>query len=345
MLSFFRHRTKEGAPVPVNKSLLKYLSGSLTRMLLLLASASMLSFFLVTASPMNAVDAFLGEINVSDEQRAHIEEQWDLDKPPLQRYVIWAKRALHGDLGRSVSLHQPVASVLRERFKASLLLMGTAWTLSGALGLVLGVAAGTYRDSWLDKIVRTFSLVLASTPTFWIGLLVLVVFAVELRWFPLGLSIPIGRLASEVTWGERLHHLVLPALTLSITGVANIALHTRQKLIDVLESEYVVFARARGETLGQIIRRHGLRNIALPAVTLQCASVSELFGGSVLAEKVFSYPGLGATAVEAGLHADAPLLMGIALFSVLFVFAGNLAANLIYGFVDPQIREGGRSSV
>jgi peptide/nickel transport system permease protein len=113
-------------------------------------------------------------------------------------------------------------------------------------------------------------------------------------------------------------------------------------LIDVMESEYVLFARARGESLGQVVRRHGLRNIALPAVTLQCASVSELFGGSVLAERVFSYPGLGNTAVEAGLHADAPLLMGIALFSVLFVFAGNLTANVIYGVVDPQIREGER---
>ncbi|MBQ4491243.1 MAG: ABC transporter permease, partial [Pyramidobacter sp.] len=160
---------------------------------------------------------------------------------------------------------------------------------------------------------------------------------------PLGLSMPIGRVAAEVTWAQRLHHLILPALTLSITGVANIALHTRQKLVDVLDSEYVVFARARGETKAQIVRRHGLRNISLPAVTLQCASVSELFGGSVLAERIFSYPGLGSTAVEAGLHADAPLLMGIALFSVLFVFAGNLTANVLYGLLDPQIREGGKA--
>ena len=326
----------------MNKGLLKYLSGSLGRLLLLVVSATALSFWLITASPMNAVDAFLAEVNVSDEQRAHIEEQWDLNKPATERYFKWAKNALNGDLGQSITYHIPVSSVLKERFKASLLLMSAAWVLSGVLGFALGILSASFKDSWLDRVIRTFCLVLAATPTFWLGLLMLVVFAVVLQWFPLGLAMPIGRVAAEVTWAQRLHHLILPALTLSITGVASIALHTRQKLVDVLESEYVVFARARGETLGQIVRRHGLRNISLPAVTLQCASVSELFGGSVLAERIFSYPGLGSTAVEAGLHADAPLLMGIALFSVLFVFAGNLTANVLYGLLDPQIREGGK---
>ena len=327
----------------MNKGLLKYLSGSIGRLVLLLVSATALSFWLITASPMNAVDAFLAEVNVSDAQRAHIEEQWDLNKPAAERYVKWAKNALRGDLGQSITYHIPVSSVLKERFKASLLLMSAAWVLSGVLGFALGILAAVYKGSWLDRIIRTFCLVLAATPTFWLGLLMLVVFAVMLQWFPLGLSMPIGRVAAEVTWAQRLHHLILPALTLSITGVANIALHTRQKLVDVLDSEYVVFARARGETKAQIVRRHGLRNISLPAVTLQCASVSELFGGSVLAERIFSYPGLGSTAVEAGLHADAPLLMGIALFSVLFVFVGNLTANVLYGLLDPQIREGGKA--
>ena len=325
----------------MNRGFLKYAAGSLGRLVLLLVSAAMLSFFLVTASPMNAVDAFLAEVHVSQEQRAHIEEQWDLDKPAPWRFMKWAKNAIRGDLGQSISHHKPVTRVIAERFQASLLLMGTAWLLSGILGFALGVAAGMHRDRLLDKIIRSFSLVLASTPTFWIGLLALVVFSVQLGWFPLGLSMPIGRVASEVTWAERLHHLILPALTLSVTGVANVILHTRQKLVDALDSDYILFARARGETPWQMLRRHGLRNIALPAVTLQFAYVSEIFGGSVLAERVFSYPGLGNTAVEAGLHADAPLLMGIALFSVLFVFAGNLAANLIYGVVNPQIRLGG----
>lgn len=325
----------------MNKGLLKYLASTVARMVILLAAVTMLSFFLVHNAPMDPVDAFLGEITVSEEQRAQIAEHWGLDKSPVEQYLIWVKNTLHGDMGESLTFHEPVTKVLGERFRASLLLMGTAWLLSGMLGVILGIVAGVYKDRWPDRIIKTFSLILASTPVFWIGLLVLMVFAVELQWFPLGLAVPIGKIESQVTWLERLHHLVLPALTLSITGIANIVLHTRQKLIDVLESDYVLFARARGETMKELVLRHGLRNIALPAITLQFASISELFGGSVLAERVFSYPGLGSTAVVAGMHADAPLLLGIALFSALFVFAGNLTANILYGVIDPQIREGG----
>lgn len=325
----------------MNKGLLKYLTTTVLRMVLLLIAATMLSFFLVHNAPMDPVDAFLGEVTVSEEQRAQIAERWGLDKSPAEQYLIWVGNTLCGDMGESRTYHEPVTKVLGERFRASLLLMGTAWILSGVLGVILGIVAGMYKGRWPDRIIKTFSLILASSPVFWIGLLVLMVFAVELQWFPLGLAVPIGKIESEVTWAERLHHLVLPALTLSITGIANIVLHTRQKLIDVMESEYVLFAKARGETLKQLIIRHGLRNIALPAVTLQFASISELFGGSVLAERVFSYPGLGSTAVVAGMQADAPLLLGIALFSSLFVFFGNLTANILYGVIDPQIREGG----
>lgn len=311
--------------------------------MLLLVAVTALSFALVANAPMTAVDAFLGDVQVSPEQRAIIEERWGLDKPTTERYIIWLSNAVRGDLGYSLYFHKPVADVIGERFKASLLLMGTAWVLCGALGFLLGVISGAFRNSFADKIIRTASLTLASAPVFWVGLIMLMLFAVKLQWFPLGLAGPMGKEASAVTLGERLYHLVLPAATLSITGIANITLHTRQKLIDVMESDYVLFAKSRGETLKQIIKRHGLRNIMLPSITLQFAYFSELFGGSVLAETVFSYPGLGGTAVLAGMHADAPLVLGIALFSSLFVFAGNLTANVLYGVIDPKIREGGSS--
>ena len=135
-------------------------------------------------------------------------------------------------------------------------------------------------------------------------------------------------------------HIVLPAIVLSFVGVANIALHTREKLVDILESDYVKFARARGLSTWQIVRRHGMRNLLLPAMTLQFASISEIFGGSVLVEQVFSYPGLGQAAITAGLGGDAPLLAGIAVVSAMLVFGGNLMANILYGVVDPRIRRG-----
>ncbi|EGO65225.1 ABC transporter permease [Acetonema longum] len=325
----------------MNKGLTDYLSSTLVRMITLLIAVSLISFILVVSSPIDPVDAYLGDINVSEEQRENIAEYWGLNKSPVERYIIWIGHIFQGDMGESITYRQPVLKIIGERFQASLALMGLAWVLSGVLGFALGVIAGANKDSWLDRGIKTFCLILASTPVFWLGLLMLMVFAIQLQWFPLGLGAPIGKLSYEITWADRLYHLILPAVTLSVTGVAGIALHTRQKLIDVLKSEYILFAKARGEKPREIIWRHGLRNIALPGITLQFASISELFGGSILAEKVFSYPGLGNAATVAGLKGDVPLLLGIASFSILFVFTGNFMANVIYGIVDPQIREGG----
>ena len=219
-------------------------------------------------------------------------------------------------------------------------LLLTAWLLSGILGLALGVLSGAFRGRLPDRLIRGYCLVISSTPAFWLAILLLLIFSVWLGWLPVGLSVPAGMEAQAVTALDRLRHAVLPALTLSITGVANIALHTREKLVDVLESDYVLFARARGESWRSIVLRHGLRNVLLPAITLQFASVSEIIGGSVLVEQVFSYPGLGQAAVEAGLGSDLPLLLGITVITAAIVFLGNLIADLLYGVVDPRIRRG-----
>ena len=241
-------------------------------------------------------------------------------------------------MGESSLYRRPVAEIIGERFVNSLALMLCAWVLAGVLGFVLGCVMGMYQDRWPDKILKKICYILSSVPTFWLGLLFLMIFSVYLGLFPIGFSSPIGVKSEDVTLWQKLHHLILPAFTLSLMSFANIALHTRQKLIDVLESDYVLFARARGETELEILRRHGLRNILLPAVTLQFASFAELFGGSVLAENVFSYPGLGSAVSAAGLNSDVPLLLGVTLFSTLFVCVGNMIANVLYGVVDPQTR-------
>lgn len=324
----------------MSKNALLHIGWTLLRLSSLLVAVSILAFGLVISSPIDPVDAYVGsESGVSQAQRQNVAAYWGLDKPPAERYFIWARNMLAGDMGTSITYRLPVSQVIAERFQTSLALMGTAWVLSGLLGFILGVVAGVYRGSVLDRGIKTFCLILSSTPTFWLGLLLLTLFAVKLEWFPIALAAPIGKLSGQVTLGERIHHLILPALTLSIAGVAAIALHTRQKLIDVMASDYMLFAYARGEKKWPAVRRHGIRNIMLPAITLQFASFSELFGGSVLAEQVFSYPGLGNAATLAGLRGDAPLLLGIALCSAVFVFIGNLLANIVYCLVDPQIRE------
>lgn len=307
----------------------------------LLLAVSIIAFALVCASPIDPVGQYIMSLGtaISAEQRAELEDYWGVNDPPVERYCNWLVNLLRGDMGESAIYRRPVKDVISERFANSLALMICSWAFSGILGFTLGCLMGMFQNRWPDKILKKVCYLLSSVPTFWLGLLFLLVFAVKLRWFPIGFSSPIGMLSSEVTIWDKLHHLVLPAFTLSLMSFSGIALHTRQKLVDVLNSEYVLFARARGEGKWSILRRHGLRNILLPALTLQFASFAELFGGSVMAENVFSYPGLGSAVSAAGLRCDVPLLLGVTLFSALFVCVGNMIANLLYGIVDPQIRE------
>ncbi|WP_339230189.1 ABC transporter permease [Oceanobacillus sp. FSL K6-2867] len=314
------------------------------RMATLLVAICFISFLLIKNSPIDPIQAYIGAdmLNVGPEQRAKIAAYWGLDQPVGVQFLNWGSAILSGDLGTSMIYRRPVADIIGERFVNSLALMLTAWVLSGIIGFVLGVVAAMKKGTWLDRIIKGYCYTLASTPTFWMGLLVLIVFAVWLKWFPVGMGVPAGVLAENVTLLDRIKHLILPALTLSILGVANVALHTRQKMIDVLQSDYVLFARARGEGGFVLFWRHGLRNVALPAITLQFAAFSELFGGAVLAEQVFSYPGLGQATVEAGVRGDVPLLLGLVIFSTVFVFIGNLIADLIYLVLDPRMRGGKR---
>lgn len=309
----------------------------------LLLAVSILSFVLVSASPVDPVQQYILGLGaaVSPEQRAEIEDYWGVNKPPVERYFSWLTELLHGNLGESAIYRRPVADVIAERFVNSLALMLCAWLLSGVIGFALGCIMGMYRNKWPDRILKKVCYILSSVPTFWLGLLFLLIFGVWLRWFPIGFSSPVGVLREDVTIWQKIYHLILPAFTLSLMSFANIALHTRQKLVDVMNSEYVLFAKARGEGHWMILRRHGLRNILLPALTLQFASFAELFGGSVIAENVFSYPGLGSAVSAAGLQGDVPLLLGVTLFSALFVCVGNMIANLLYGVIDPQIQEVG----
>lgn len=321
--------------------MIKYIVTQIGKFALLMLAVSAVVFFLVSVSPIDPVQANVGQaayLNMSEAKRAQLAAYWGADVPMWERYANWLGALLQGDAGISLRYNAPVVEVIAQRAANSLALMGCAWLISGVLGFALGVTAGVFRDSWVDRVVKGYCFLLASVPTFWLALVFLVVFSVWLGWFPFGFSVPIGVAAADVTFADALHHMVLPALTLSVVGVANIALHTREKTIDVMGSAYVRSAFAQGLTRAQVVRRHGLRNLVLPALTLQFASISEIFGGSVLVEQVFSYPGLGQAAVTAGLGGDVALLAGIALVSAALVFGGNLVANVLYGVIDPRMR-------
>jgi peptide/nickel transport system permease protein len=317
-----------------------FVGKKIIRLFALLASVSIIAFALVAMSPIDPVQSYIGAdvMRVGAEQKQEIAAYWGLDRPFAERFLKWASALLQGDLGTSMIYREPVTKVIAERFMHSALLMAFAWMLSGMIGFTAGIAAALKKDTWVDRLIKSYCYTLASTPAFWVGLLLMMIFAVWLGWLPVGLGVPAGVLSGSVTIGDYVKHMILPAITLSIVGIAPIALHTRQKLIDVMESDYILFARARGERGMGLLLRHGLRNIALPAITLQFASFGELFGGAVLAEQVFSYPGLGQATVEAGLRGDVPLLMGLVLCSTLFVFTGNALADYFYRVVDPRLR-------
>lgn len=325
------------------KHRLGFTGKKLIRIALLLLGVSFVTFLLMSASPLDPLQTNVGQValgSMSQEQVEALLAYWGVDTPPLTRYAGWLGDVVKGDFGTSLLYRRPVLEVVGERLSSSLILLLSAWILSGILGLILGVVAGAFRGRLPDRLIRGYCVVISSTPAFWLAILLLLIFSVWLGWFPIGMSVPVGMESSSVTVFDRLYHAVLPALALSITGVANIALHTREKMADVMESDYVLFARARGEDGRGIVLRHGLRNVMLPAITLQFASISEIIGGSVLVEQVFSYPGLGQAAVTAGLGSDLPLLLGITVITAAIVFGGNLAADLLYGAVDPRIRRG-----
>lgn len=314
------------------------------RVVLLVIAASAVSFMLMKASPVDPVQANVGQNalgSMSQEQIEKIEEYWGVGESPVKQYFSWLKDFVSGDMGTSLLYRRPVSQVLGEKLQNSLMLMVIAWVISGVLGFALGALAGMKKGTFIDKGIKGYCLLISSTPTFWLALLVLMIFGVWLKIFPVGLSVPIGMTSSEISFADRLYHAFLPALTLSITGVSNIALHTREKMIEISESNYMMFARARGEKGWKLFKNHGFRNILLPAITIHFASISEIFGGSVLIEQVFSYPGMGQAAVTAGLGSDMPLLMAITVISSLIVFGGNAVANILYGIVDPRIRRTG----
>lgn len=303
-----------------------------------LATVALAVFALLKASPVDPVAAHLGPAmaQASPEQMARLAESWGLDRPAPEQFARWAGHMLRGDLGWSTTYAAPVRQVLAERLGASALLAGLAWALSGALGLGLGLVAAMSRDRWPDRIIRLWCHVLAATPSFWLAMLMVALFSVSLGWAPICCAGPIGVPPDQVGALDRLRHLALPLAALTLFGVAQIALHTRVKAIEILQSDPVTLARLQGAGPGDILLRHVARNAALPGVTVLCASVGEIIGGAILAEQVFAWPGLGRATVEAGMRGDVALLMAIALLTAAAVVAANLAADRLAPLLDPR---------
>ncbi|MFV0453273.1 MAG: ABC transporter permease [Propioniciclava sp.] len=324
------------------RKIVAYVAGQLVKLVTLVVAVSALTVILIRLAPIDPVTAYFGSETVVDPvQRAQLVDRWGLEDPAIvQLGRWWFEVIVHQDMGTSLTFGRPVADVIASGLWNSALLLAAAWLISGLLGGLLGLVAAHQRGRLLDKAISTGCYLSAATPTFWVGMIVLLIFSVRLGWFPIGFSVPIGQTLAETSLTQRLEHILLPALTLSLVGVSTITLQTRTRLIEVLDSDMALFSRSRGLTRWQFITRHGLRNAAMPFITLQFGSISEIIGGSVLAESVFSYAGLGSITVQAGTSADLPLLLGITVCTSAIVFLGNMIANLCYPLVDRRVTEG-----
>lgn len=319
--------------------LLPLLRDRAIRFVWLLPLAAVGLFTLVSIAPIDPVQAYVGArvALVGPEQRDAIAAAWGLDAPAPERFLLWAGNALSGDPGDSITFNAPVPQVIATRFPASLALVGTAFALSFVLGAALGLVAAATRGRWPDRVIRGVAVVLAASSGFWIGLLLIAVFAVGLGVLPPCCAAPPGMTASEAGLAARLPHLVLPVIAVSVVGISPLILHTRQRLVAFLESPAAMHLAAHGARPLWLAFGPGMRHATGPAITVHLAGAGELFGGSVLAEAVFASPGLGQATVRAALGGDAPLLMGIALATLLFVFMGNLMADIGARLLDPRL--------
>jgi peptide/nickel transport system permease protein len=285
-------------------------------------------------SPGDPVEIMLGA-QATQEDRARLRADLGLDQPLHVQYVRWLGHVVRGDLGRSLWMKRPVLAEVLLRFKATLILTGTALLLSTTLGIALGVASATRPNSLLDRISAMASLFGASMPSFWLGIVLMVVFALQLGWLPAsGMSAPHG----GGGLGDLLAHLLLPAVTLAAASVTIIARLTRATMLETLGQDYIRTARAKGVVERAVVLRHGLGNALIPIVTVVGVQAGYLLGGAVLTETVFAWPGVGTLMVQGILARDVPLVQGCVLVVALTFVLVNLAVDLLYAWFDPRIR-------
>lgn len=299
-----------------------------------------LNFALFRAVPGDAVDA-LRCVQCSAEFRDFQRESLGLNKPLAEQYWIYMTDLLHGDLARSLRTEQPVTSEIWTPLKNTLPMTALGVCFALVLGIVTGVIASWRRDTAVDRAGTWTALVLNSLPAQWLGLL-MVLFVAERVGLPSsGIEDPItGILGDASAWdrlADRLEHMVLPALTLALVLYGNYTLIMRSSMLETLGEDYILTARAKGLSNWRIVWRHAFRNALLPVVTVSALSLGFLIGGSITIEYVFSYPGIGLTAVEAIHQRDWPILQGIFLLITVTMILANLAADLLYSVLDPRV--------
>lgn len=310
----------------------KFIVRRLFQTLVLLWLVTLITFALILSAPGGP--SILFDPNTTGQQMEQMRRALGLDQPVYVQYWRWLTELLRGDLGISYSLGSPVSQLVAERLPPTMLLAGTALGFAVLTGIPLGVLSAVKRNSLIDHGVTMVSFFGLSMPVFWYGLVLILTFSVRLRWLPAGGIVTVG----QESVGDLLLHLILPALVLGTTHMAEITRYTRSSVLAVLRQDYIRTARAKGLRELIVMRKHALRNALIPIVTVIGLMLPRIAAGAAITEQVFAWPGMGQLAVRAAFQRDYPTIMGVTLVISAVVALSNLLTDLLYTAVDPRIR-------
>lgn len=297
----------------------------------------MLSFALIHLAPGDPVYMLAGTQGTTPDYIQGVRSRYGLDKPLHEQLVIYLGRVVQGDFGFSILLHNPVAELILERMPATVLLMGTGLGLATVMGVALGVLSSRRPFGLLDNAVTVVSLAGYSIPYFWSAIMLILVFAIQLNWLPSGGMVSLRESPSGLAYYASIaRHLILPASSLAIFHMALFARLTRASMLDELRQDYVVMARSKGLPESMVLN-HALRNAIVPVVTALGYQFGAIFGGSLITEVIFSWPGLGRLLFQAIVGLDYPIIMGMFIVVSVTMVALNLVADIVLAYLDPRI--------
>ncbi|NIK69097.1 MULTISPECIES: ABC transporter permease [unclassified Paenibacillus] len=313
-----------------------YFVKRLSYMAIILLAASFLIFSLYAMTPG---DFITGNIKLTPERKAELREIYGLNKPLIERYLTWMKNAIHGDFGYSLAQQKPVLTLFNQYIWNSFLLAVVSTFFTWLIAVVVGVIAAYKQYSWFDTLVMVLIFAAMSIPSFFIGLFLIKVLAVDLKWLPPGGMITTGSNAQGFAYvKEVIHHMTLPVIVMTLLGVGSLTRYFRSNMIDVIKQDYIRTARAKGLTERKVLFTHALRNALLPAITLVGFELPALFGGSLIIEKIFNWPGIGQLYMQSFGLRDYPLLMGFTMFIAVLTVIGTLLSDILYHLADPRVK-------
>jgi peptide/nickel transport system permease protein len=320
---------------------LRFVVGKVLGALSTLVFVVVVNFFLFRVVNDDPVESMFRGRNLSAEQKDRLRQQFNLDGSKLQQFWAYMRELVQGNLGISLQSRRPVTTEIGEALWPTIALVGTATTLSMVIGVAIGIRAGWRRRSAFDVGSTTFSMFTYSVPDFWLAMLALGLFSVQLGIFPTGGLQDAGTTATGLSLLlDQLHHMALPCLVLAIAYVGEYAIVMRSSMLDTVREDYLQLARAKGLRDVEVRRRHAVPNAVLPVVSLSALNFGFVLSGSIAVESIFSWPGLGQATLEAIRGPDFPMLQGLFLLFSAAVILANLAVDLLYGYLDPRV--GGR---